>query len=396
VDLREELGKAFEGAESDDAGAGSVSGSVTDTGNSGVPAAGNEAQETVKASTDTTTPTEGGSDGRVRGPDGRFLPKSDKSDVPGDTNQAQAQPLAQPGTETPKATEAPAQQAQQTVDLPPSTWTAAAKAEYLKLPEVVRSEIKKRESDFQKGIGQYKQAAEFGTRMDSVIRPYIATIQQAGGQPEAVIKNLLDTAYTLRTGTPQQKAQLLLAAAQQYGADMTLFAGKPADPATGALDPNALEPIIQQRLQPVLQELNQFKTQFTSAQQQREQQEQAALSNQIEAFRTATDEKGQPKHVYFDNVRGTMAALIESGDAQTMDQAYEMACRAHPEVSKIVAAEQRQREEAQRLAEQRRLAEEAKRNNTVNAQGQGGVGIADTSKVTLRDELAGRFEGRIS
>lgn len=378
MDLREELGKAFEATDE----------TVAAESTSNAAVAESPVTETTQT-TETAKPETVVTDGRARDEQGRFT-KSEKQ------SQEETQQVAATGTETTQAAADTTQQAsqQQTtgVDLPPSTWTATAKAEYAKLPEVVRNEIKKRESDFQKGIGQYKQAADFGTRIDSVMRPYANIIREKGGTPEGVIGNLLQTAYALQTGTPQQKAQLLLQAAQQYGADMSMFGQKPAE---GQQDPN-IEAIIQQRLQPVLQELNQFKSQFTTTQQQREQQEQQTLASQIESFRTATDEKGQPKHVYFDNVRGTMAALIESGDAANLDQAYEMACRAHPEVSKLVFAEQRSKEEAQRLAEQRRLADEAKRANTVNAQGQGGVGIADTSKVTLRDELMGRMEGRIA
>lgn len=377
MDLREELGKALDASDE----------TVTETVEPAAPA---EVPAETQAETAAPAKSETPNDGRARDEHGRFV----KSEKQAAEESKGAEQVAVPGTEAAPAAEAPAQTQQPSVDLPPSTWTATAKAEYAKLPEVVRNEIKKRESDFQKGIGQYKQAADFGSRIDGVLRPYAQIIREKGGTPEGVISSLLQTAYALQTGTPQQKAQLLLQTAQQYGADMTIFGQKPAD-GQQQQDPN-IEAIIQQRLAPVLQELNQFKSQFTTTQQQREQQEQQTLASQIEAFRTATDERGQPKHVYFDNVRGTMAALIDSGDAKTLEEAYGMACRAHPEVSKLVFAEQRKQEDAQRLAEQRRLAEEAKRANTVNAQGQGGVGIADTSKVTLRDELMGRMEGRIA
>lgn len=371
MDLREELGKAIDG-ETTDAGAESVA-QVTET-KTEVPAGDPKPAEPAAET--------GGGD-RPRDAQGRFLSKTAEAEPV----KTEAQPEPAPGTQE---TQAEPQGQQQGVDLPPSTWTAAAKAAYASLPDVVRSEIKKRESDFQKGISSYKQAAEFGTRIDQVVRPYLPTIQQAGGQPEQVIKNLLHTAYTLRSGTPQQKQQLLLQVAQEYGVDLGVRPQQTAE--QGQFDPNALTPLVQQLLQPVLQRVEQFETRFMTAEQRREAEEQQQYAGQIEAFRTAADEKGQPKHVYFDNVRALMGDLIEKGHANSMEQAYEMACRIHPEVSKAVEGQRTAQAEAQRLAEQKRLAEEARRATTVNAQGQGGVGMADTSKLSLRDELAAQLE----
>lgn len=374
--LHEELSAAIDGA--------------TDAPAEPAPDAASAPAEVPEQAAAPEAPAEGVSDGRVRGADGRFLPKGEAKPAEAKVEPAAAAPQA------PAALGAP-EEPKPGVDLPPSTWTAAAKAEYAKLPEVIRGEIKKREADMQRGIAQYKGAAEFGGRINEVMRPYEAIIRSKGGNPEGVIGNLLATAYALQTGTPQERGKLLMQAAQQYGADLTPYMQQPAAGGQpGAFDTNALAPVVQQLLAPHLQRIEQVSSQFTSAQQQREQAEQQQLSSQIEQFRNATDEKGQPKHVYFENVRGTMAALIDSGDAKTLDQAYEMACRAHPEVSRIVGAEQRSREEAQRLEEQKRLAADAVRANTANASGQGGVGVVDTSKVSLRDELGARLEGRIA
>lgn len=368
MDLRDELGAAIDGATNETA-------EVVTPAPAAEPA-GDPAQPAEPAA-------EAPSGDRPRDASGRFVPKSEEQ------VKTDAQPEPVPSPEAAKPAEGQPQAQPLAVDLPPSTWTAAAKAEYAKLPEVIRGEIKKREADFQKGITQYKTAAEFGSRMDNVIRPYIQTIQQAGGQPDQVVKNLLHTAYTLRTGTPQQKQQLLLQVAQEYGIPL----GQPQAPESTGIDQNAIAQTVQQLLQPHLQQFQQFQGQFQTVQQQREQAEQQKLASQIEAFRNAADEKGQPKHVYFDNVRGTMAALIDSGDAQSLEDAYVMACRAHPEVSRILEQQRSSESEAKRLAEQKRLADEARRATTVNAQGQGGVGIADTSKLSLRDELSSLLEG---
>jgi hypothetical protein len=53
------------------------------------------------------------------------------------------------------------------------------------------------------------------------------------------------------------------------------------------------------------------------------QNERIAL--QVESFQTAKGPDGQLKHPYFEDVRPHMAALMQSGQAQTMEEAYEIA-----------------------------------------------------------------------
>ncbi len=292
-----------------------------------------------------------------------------------------------------------AQEGQAGVDLPPSTFTPAAKAAYAALPpdSPLRADIKKREADFQKGIGQYKQQADFGTKITETIRPYEGLIRASGSTPEAAIAEVMRTNALLRTGTPQEKGQLLMRAAKEFGADLSPFMGQQQAQQDGSqgFDPNAIRPMIDQLLQPHLQKFSQFESQFMTAQQQREQAEIQSVNASIDEFRQATDEKGQPKHIYFDDVRGMMAAFLESGNAQTMDQAYEMACRAHPEVSTQVTAAQRAAEEAKRLVEAKQKANLASKANAVNATGQGGVGIADTTKSTLRSSLESGYDAMV-
>ena len=87
-----------------------------------------------------------------------------------------------------------------------------------------------------------------------------------------------------------------------------------------------------------------------------------------------------------------MASLIQSGHARDLNAAYEMACRANPEVSKVIGAEQQRKAEAQRLQDARKLAEDAKRAKAANAEGQGGVGIADATSKSLRASLEAGYD----
>lgn len=388
ADLREELGEALKDVPEDGVTASMDEPVAQSSAETVAPDAKPADAKPADAKADTPAPdkTEKPADGeRPRGPDGKFL-KLEKTEAD------------KPAEGAAKPADAQAQQTPAVVDLAPSTWTPAAKAEYAKLPEVVRNEIKKREGDMQKGIAQYKSAAEQGSRLMAEFQPYMQMIQSEGGTPEKAVRSLLNTAYQLRTGTPQQRGALVMQIIKQYGADMSAYTlqsgGVQAEQQQGAaqgIDQNALASMVQSALAPHLQKIEQVSSRFQTAEQQQAQAQQQQIDGQIEAFRSAADEKGQPRHPYFDNVRTLMAAIIENGNAPDMETAYVMACRADPEVSKVLDAAQRQQDEAARLAEQKRLADEARRVHTANAEGQGSVGVIDTSKLSLRDELGQRL-----
>lgn len=283
------------------------------------------------------------------------------------------------------------------VDLPPSTWTPEAKAAYMTLSPVVKNEMKKREADFQRGISQYKELATHGDAFQRAVNPYMAMIHSEGGDPIRSVTNLLNTAHRLRSGTPQERGQMVMAIAQQFGADITPWMGQQQQQdASGQVNPAALQSYVQQLVAQQTAPLQQYQQSLLSQQQQQEQQAAAATSSQIAQFRNAVDSTGKPAHIYFDNVRELMASVIESGVVNTLDDAYKMACRAHPEVAKALDAEQRLAGDQQRLGEAKRKADEARRAAAANVSGQGGIGLADTSKTTLRDDLAAAFNGAAS
>lgn len=323
----------------------------------------------------TTETTEVPKEGRSRDEQGRFT----KADGTKTDNEAEAQASHEAvKTETPSATP----------DLPPSTWTAAAKAEYATLSPVIRAEIKKRETDMQKGIEGYRQAAEYGHKINEQFAQVKDLMQQHNVSPAGILRDVLPKLRVLHTGTPQEKGDLLRQLATFHGADLGQQVAQ-HEPDQQTL----IAQQVQQLLQPHLQQINQFQNQFQTSQQRTEQAVAQQTQSHIEAFRNAVDEKGQPKHIYFEDVRGLMGDFLQSGHAQTMDEAYAMACRAHPEVSTAVSAAQRKSEEAERLQEARRKAEEARRHTAVNATGQGSVGIASTSTDSLRADLEAAFNG---
>lgn len=364
--LAEELGAAIDGVElpsGDD---------VVDTG----------------AAVDTGDVDTAAESGAARDEHGRFAPKDAR---PAEADPADPAP-ADPAVVDPNAPAIdPAIQAEtRSAAIPPATWSASAKAIYATLPEVARKEIVKREADYSRGIQAHAEKAKVADTLMREIQPYEAMLRSEGSTPDRAIASLLRSAYVLRTASPQQKTELIMQIAQQYGADLSLFQGQ-RQPAEGQQDLSQVQQMVQQLVAPHLQRIQSWEQQQTQAQQAQSMQMEQDIQSQIEAFQHATNEDGSPKHLYYENVRGAMSALIGNKQAASLEQAYDMACWANPEVRAALLADQQRAAEAQRLEEAKRKATGA-RNASFGVTGQGGVGISGATQSSLRDELSSQLD----
>lgn len=98
-----------------------------------------------------------------------------------------------------------------------------------------------------------------------------------------------------------------------------------------------------------------IQNQQNTAQSQSHQQ----VASEIQTFGTAKDDKGRLKHPHFEQVRSLMGTMIASGRASDLDTAYDMACRADPDVNAKIASAQRAAEEREQQRQRRAKAEAA-------------------------------------
>lgn len=395
TDLAEDLGARL---------AAAVEGTGGDT--DAAPAADTGSADIGAGDTGATDQTGNEAGGQARDASGRFAPK--QAAQPGaDGSQAAAgaeqAPAAQPGQQQTADGQQSAQPGQQAQDatqqgaapvVPPATWSAGAKSEFAKLPEVVRREVAKREQDYARGIQQHAEKARgFDTIME-ISRPYEAMLRAEGSDPAGALQSFLHQAYVLRTASPQQKGELVMQIAQKFGADLSQFYGQSAQQGQqqdGQQDPmQQMQQIVQQLLAPHLQKIERFEQGQLTAAQHAEQQQTHEIQSQIEAFQSATNPDGSLKHLYFENVRPAMSAFFASGLAKDLNEAYEMACHANPEVRAALQAEQQRTADAQRLEEARRKTAEAGAAG-FHVNGQGGPGIAGAKSMSLEEELAGKL-----
>jgi len=228
----------------------------------------------------------------------------------------------------------------------PSSWKPAAQEAFLKAdrgepltPEEVRiltAEAERRESDFHRGVESFKTHAQKAREFEQALAPYQQTIQQLGlSGPEAAAR-MLHVEQTLRYADPATKAQMLHKIAQDYGIDLGMVGNvQPQDPQT----------------QYLMQQLNELRQTQQVWQNTIQEQERAKANHELSQF--ASSDKS-----HFEAVRNDMADLLESGKAQSLEQAYEMAIWMRPDVRQTLI--EQQRIEAQRNYEEQQRAQRAK------------------------------------
>lgn len=199
---------------------------------------------------------------------------------------------------------------------PFSSWKKEAQAALSTLDPSIQKMIVEREAQFHKGIEQYKGAANAFKSISPVIERNKEYLDYLQVTPEVAFDKLLQTERLLRTGQPEQKAQMFLKMAHDYGINLSELTQTPFDP-----DKHRLE-----------SELNALKQQFQSVSQSRQVAEEAQLGQTIQGFAQT--------HEHFEDVRETMADLLDRGLANDLEDAYAKAVRLNDDVFNKVYSQQ--------------------------------------------------------
>ena len=199
----------------------------------------------------------------------------------------------------------------------PSSWKKDYEESWGKLDPTLQDYITQREADFAKGVSTYKNQWEQAQPILSTMEKFAPILQQNGVDPAQWINSLGTAHQTLVYGTPDQKLQMFAQLANDYGIDLNGLTGGQA---------------VSPQFSMIAQELSQIKNQWQQFQSQQEQQEQAQLKSEIDSF-----SKDKP---YFDDVRETMAGLLQNNMASDLNTAYDKAIRLHDDIWQKIQSEQ--------------------------------------------------------
>lgn len=211
----------------------------------------------------------------------------------------------------------------------PVSWTPAAREHWAGISPEAKAEINKREGDIARGLQQASGHKRVADEYFKTVAPFQQYIQAAGSTPAQAITELMTTASQLTAGSPAKKAEVVRNIINEYGVDITmldeLLSGQPVSE-----DPNApLLAAIDERLAP----MNDFMGNVQHGRQEQANEVNQEAATELGAFQQANTE-------FYDDLREDMADLMEMATNRnremTLEQAYNHAANAHPEIGPIL------------------------------------------------------------
>ena len=249
---------------------------------------------------------------------------------------------------------------------PPASWKKDYHEIWQKADPKMQEYAWQREEQMRAGVEPLLSKAQFADAMQEAIQPYMNTIQGLGLQPEKAVAALMEADHKLRNSDPQTKLQYFYQLAQSYGINLGAMQGQ--TPQQPGVPQGGVDPLVYQ----LQNELNNVRGEVMGWKQAQEMQQNQQLLGEINQFSLKAE--------HFEDARPTMIQLLQSGMAETLEEAYDKAIRLNPELSEQVSKAQqaeiasKQAREANKAAKAARAAAVSVRSATpgVNTAPKGG------------------------
>lgn len=307
--------------------------------------------------------------GRARDEKGRFAPK--KAD-----ESQEATPEVPPQTEA--ITEPPPekQKEYQRLGLRKEEF-----AHFEKAPPEVQGILRRRMGELREAFERSDADVKFAQTMRQTISPYEATFRAAGVDAVTAVHALLNTDHRLRYGAPHEKAQAFVKIAQTYGVDLA-----------GLVQQAESQPKADPMVSTLQQRLSALENTLLQQYQQAAQDDERRRMDAVSQFFAAHPQAEQLQ----DEIVAQIAAVRQADPSlpysEVLKQAYDKAQWASPTYRESLLAKQREETEKKARDDAAAKAAAAKKAG-FDVKGQGGIGIASSSGMSLRDELSSMIPG---
>ncbi len=315
---------------------------------------------------------------RVRNEKGQFAPKEEAQEAKppkGRGRQSAQAELEAPEDKPGKATKA------DPVDSVPASFKPGMLEDWKTVPRSVKEEIHRRESEQYALLEQTKAQRAQLQQIQEAAAPYQALLQAEGGSVATSLRNYLQAATLMRQGSPLAKAQWIAKLTKSFTAQEHLPL---LDQALGAeFGVNGVQAPTQEPggYRPQEQFRDPRVDQMLAQQQQAQQYEWQQGYQEAASEKDTWVQQAQPEFLPW--VKNKMASLLEmaarDNEEMGFEEAYDAACRTHPEVRKIL----QQRDEAAR-AQPSPL--QRSRRASVSLRPQGSVAPTATGEANSRRE----------
>jgi hypothetical protein len=266
-------------------------------------------------------------DGRSRDERGRFAPKTDSP--PQTAPDATPDAAIVASADTP-ADPKPVEPEKAWTDGHFRGWAPEKRAAFEKLPPEAQAVAMDIAKDLQ---AEFTRKTQETADWKKKVEPVLSTLAKEqdlwadqGLNPLQAFQNYANIERTLKFGNFSDKIGLVQQICDVYG--IPFQAPQAADPYQAALhDQNAAVAREKANSEGLKRQLQSFETQ--------------EINRTIEQFSSAKNPDGTPAHPHFETVKPAMSALLTSGRAQTLDEAYAIASKPIMDLIEAKAAEAR-------------------------------------------------------
>ena len=268
---------------------------------------------------------------RLRDERGRFATKT----------PAEAEPSTDPAEQTANPAETPPVEPVEQPLEPHPRWSDADKAAFAKQPREVQQWMLERqhatEAEFTRKSQEFAEQKKSVEPLLNEVGRWSQYLQSLGATPEKAFSELIQTEYTLRTGSPEQKAQALSYLMNLYGVQLPSSGDGQADSYYATL----------------ANQVSQLNQKLFSIEQQSTQAERNRAEVEFNALALTKDDGGQLKYPHFDRVKQAMLQLVVNGQADTWEDAYDNAVWSNRELrAGAIEAERKRERDASEKARQ--------------------------------------------
>lgn len=222
---------------------------------------------------------------------------------------------------------------------PPLSWKKDYHEVWQKADPRLQEYAYQREEQMRRGVEPLLQAKQFADAVQEAISPYMTTLNGLGMKPEQAISALMKADHTLRTSDPQTRLQYFMQLANEYGVNLQGM-------------PQGQQQMVDPTVFALKNELANVRGEVMTWKQQQEAAEQAVLANEIDSF--------AQKAEFFEEARPEMIKLLQSGVAETLEDAYDRAVYGNRELREKVLSAQQAEQNAKMAAEKNRAAKAAR------------------------------------
>lgn len=254
----------------------------------------------------------------------------------------------------------------ETAIAPPNSWPAEMKAKWGEVPPDVQQIIAQRDTESHQQISRMGQEIAQFKPIGELLGDKQDVFDRHGLSVQDGLKTLLEAQEKLDA----DPVNALTAIANSFGIDLASTFGSLNTEQLS--DQNAAQTIqqLQQQNAQLASERNQLNQRLAQQQnRQTVQQEREAQARKAEAAQTVQKWASDPKSPkpYFEQVRGTMATLMSSNPSANLDELYEQACYATPEIRTKMQADAEAKKAAENRTVKAREVNDAKKAKVVNA-----------------------------